>query len=76
MRVLQIPRPKGGEVLLKIMAASVNAYDWHLLRAKPFFTRFMSGVFKPNGICMVIGFSTIGNMIRVAFAGKRDGKTN
>jgi NADPH:quinone reductase-like Zn-dependent oxidoreductase len=42
------PAPKAGEVTLKIMAASVNAYDWHLLRAKPFFTRFMSGVFKPK----------------------------
>jgi NADPH:quinone reductase-like Zn-dependent oxidoreductase len=26
----------------------VNAYDWHLLRAKPFFTRRLSGIFKPK----------------------------
>ena len=40
------PVPKGGEVLVQVKASSVNAYDWHLLRAKPFFTRFLSGLFK------------------------------
>ena len=40
--------PKNGEVLVQIKAASVNAYDWHLLRATPFFTRFLSGLFKPK----------------------------
>ena len=42
------PAPKDGEVLIQIKAASVNAYDWHLLRAKPFFTRGLSGLFKPK----------------------------
>ncbi|MCL2867027.1 MAG: NAD(P)-dependent alcohol dehydrogenase [Clostridia bacterium] len=42
------PSPKDGEVLIQIKAASVNAYDWHLLRAKPFFTRGLSGLFKPK----------------------------
>ena len=42
------PAPKGDEVLVQVKAASVNAYDWHLLRAKPFFTRALSGVFKPK----------------------------
>ena len=42
------PVPKEGEVLIKIHASSVNAYDWHLLRAKPFFTRLISGIFKPK----------------------------
>jgi len=44
---IEKPAPKDGEVLIRVKAASVNAYDWHLLRAKPFFTRFLSGVFKP-----------------------------
>ena len=43
-----IPVPKESEVLVRVMAASVNAYDWHLLRAKPFFTRFVSGMLKPK----------------------------
>jgi len=42
------PTPKDGEVLIQVKAASVNAYDWHLLRAKPFFTRALSGLFKPK----------------------------
>jgi 2-desacetyl-2-hydroxyethyl bacteriochlorophyllide A dehydrogenase len=42
------PTPKEGEVLVLIKAASVGAYDWHLLRAKPFFTRALSGVFRPK----------------------------
>jgi len=42
------PTPKDGEALVKVHAASVNAYDWHLLRAAPFFTRFLSGLFKPS----------------------------
>jgi len=42
------PTPKDGEVLIHIKAASVNAYDWHLLRAKPFFTRALSGLVKPK----------------------------
>jgi NADPH:quinone reductase-like Zn-dependent oxidoreductase len=42
------PSPKDDEVLIQIKAASVNAYDWHLLRAKPFFTRALSGLSKPK----------------------------
>ena len=42
------PVPKKGEVLIQVKAASVNAYDWHLLRANPFLTRFLGGMFKPK----------------------------
>ncbi|HLO31172.1 MAG TPA: NAD(P)-dependent alcohol dehydrogenase, partial [Anaerolineales bacterium] len=37
------PAPKDDEVLIKIHAASVNARDWRMLRAKPFFIRLMPG---------------------------------
>ena len=52
--VLQIkdiekPAPKENEVLIKIQAASVNAYDWHLLTADIFLVRFMGvGLLKPK----------------------------
>jgi len=43
------PVPKDDEVLVKVYAASVNAADWHLLRAKPFLVRLMAGgLFKPK----------------------------
>ncbi len=37
------PTPKEDEVLVKIHAASVNAYDWHLLTADIFLVRLMGG---------------------------------
>jgi len=42
------PAPRDDEVLIKVHAASVNAADWHLLRADPFLVRFMSGLLKPK----------------------------
>ena len=48
IREVDKPIPKDGEVLVRVRAASVNAYDWHIIMAKPFFTRFMSGIFKPK----------------------------
>ncbi|CAG0949368.1 partial Zinc-type alcohol dehydrogenase-like protein, partial [Anaerolineae bacterium] len=37
------PTPKPDQVLIKIYAASVNAYDWHLLTADIFLVRLMGG---------------------------------
>ncbi len=42
------PAPKADEVLIRVHAASVNAADWHMLRADPFLVRFGSGLRKPN----------------------------
>ena len=42
------PAPKDDEVLVKVHAASVNAGDWHLLRADPFLTRLAFGLLKPK----------------------------
>jgi NADPH:quinone reductase-like Zn-dependent oxidoreductase len=39
------PAPKDDEVLIKIQAASINARDWRMMRAKPFFIRL-----KPGGL--------------------------
>ncbi len=35
------PIPRDNEVLVKVHAASVNAFDWHMLRDDPFFIRLM-----------------------------------
>jgi NADPH:quinone reductase-like Zn-dependent oxidoreductase len=42
------PTPKDGEALVKVLAASVNAADWRLVRADPFLVRLKTGLFKPG----------------------------
>ena len=43
------PAPKDDEVLVQVHAASLNAYDWHMLRADPFIVRLMGGgLLKPK----------------------------
>ena len=43
-----IPTPKDDEVLVKIHAVSLNAYDWHILTADIFLVRFEMGLTKPK----------------------------
>lgn len=45
LKEIEIPRPKENQVLIKIYAASLNAYDWHMLTAQPFLVRTMGGGF-------------------------------
>ena len=43
------PVPKEDEVLVKVHAASLNMYDWHLLTADIFLVRLMGGgLFRPK----------------------------
>ena len=42
------PIPKDDEVLIKVKAASVNDWDWCLVRGTPFYIRLLCGFFKPN----------------------------
>lgn len=49
LKELEKPTPKDDEVLIKIHAASVNAYDWHFLTADIFLIRLMGGgLLKPK----------------------------
>jgi len=49
LKEVEKPTPKDDEVLIKIHAASVNAYDWHFLTADIFLIRLMGGgFFKPK----------------------------
>lgn len=42
------PVPKDDEVLVKVHAASVNSWDWDLVRGKPYLYRLLFGLFKPR----------------------------
>lgn len=42
------PVVKDGHILVKVEANSANPADWHILRGKPFFARFTSGLFRPK----------------------------
>ncbi len=44
---IKIPQPKSDEVLIKVHAASINNWDWDLLRGKPLLTR-LEGLFSPK----------------------------
>jgi NADPH:quinone reductase-like Zn-dependent oxidoreductase len=65
LKEIATPAPKDDEVLIKIHAASVNAADWHLLRADPFLARLYAGLLKPK--FNILGADIAG---RVVEAGK------
>lgn len=53
------PSLKDGHLLIKVMANSVNPADWHILRGKPFVTRFAFGLFKPKTKILGLDFAGI-----------------
>lgn len=57
------PEPKPNEVLVKVLAASVNKADWHLLTGKPLPVRLMTGLFKPG--IRTLGADMVGIVERV-----------
>jgi len=49
LKEVEKPLPKDNEILIKVHAASANAYDWRHLRADPFLIRLMgAGLLKPK----------------------------
>lgn len=47
LKEVEKPIPQDDEVLVKVRAASINSWDWDLLRGKPVVFRFW-GLFKPK----------------------------
>jgi NADPH:quinone reductase-like Zn-dependent oxidoreductase len=42
------PVPNADAVLVKVLAVSINAADWHVLRGKPLFSRATLGLLRPK----------------------------
>lgn len=42
------PVPRDGDVLVKVRAASVNDWDWGVLRGKPLINRLLFGLLRPK----------------------------
>ena len=42
------PTPKENEILIKVLAASINSWDMELLKGEPFANRAMFGLLKPK----------------------------
>jgi NADPH:quinone reductase-like Zn-dependent oxidoreductase len=63
------PAPDAGEVLVKVLAASVNAADWHVLRGRPLFSRATLGLLRPKH--QVLGVDIAGQVEAVGGDGTR-----
>lgn len=42
------PSLSDDRIIVKVYANSANPADWHIIRGKPFFARFSTGLFKPK----------------------------
>jgi NADPH:quinone reductase-like Zn-dependent oxidoreductase len=63
MAEVDTPAPNAGEVLVKVLAASVNAADWHVLRGKPLFSRATLGLLRPKH--QILGVDVAGQVAAV-----------
>ena len=54
------PAPAPDQVLVKVLAASVNAADWHMLRGRPLFSRATLGLRRPKH--QVLGVDVAGRV--------------
>jgi NADPH:quinone reductase-like Zn-dependent oxidoreductase len=48
LQEIEKPTPKENEVLIKVLAASINPFEWHHMRGNPFLLRFSAGLLKPK----------------------------
>ena len=53
------PTPADDEVLVKVVCASPNPYDWRMMRAKPFLVRMDLGWRRPNKHSLGADFSGV-----------------
>lgn len=64
LREIHRPSPNEDQVLLRVRAASVNPYDWHMMRAKPYLMRlFGAGFLRPKN--KILGADVAGVVVAV-----------
>jgi NADPH:quinone reductase-like Zn-dependent oxidoreductase len=70
LRVEDIPIPEvnDGQILVRVVAASVNPLDWHLLRGEPYIARFDMGWRMPKQATPIPGVDVAG-MVEAVGAG-------
>jgi NADPH:quinone reductase-like Zn-dependent oxidoreductase len=51
LRLRDVPKPTNNvdELLVRVRAASVNPFDWHLMRGDPYLVRLLVGLRRPKG---------------------------
>jgi NADPH:quinone reductase-like Zn-dependent oxidoreductase len=54
---IEKPSPGDGEILVKVVAATVNPLDWHFVRGTPYFLRLMSGLGAPDDTSLGVDFA-------------------
>lgn len=61
IRIAEVPTPspKKSEVLIRIHASAVNAADWRLRRANPWFVRLVFGLLKPRRPILGVVFAGV-----------------
>ncbi len=53
LQELDKPVVKDDEVLVRVRAASVNPFDWHIMRGAPYIGRAVTGMRKPKNTRLV-----------------------
>ncbi|MFD0663847.1 NAD(P)-dependent alcohol dehydrogenase [Thermocatellispora tengchongensis] len=48
LRDVAVPGVGDGDILVRVRAASVNPWDWHHMRGKPYFMRLQAGLTRPR----------------------------
>jgi len=69
LKLQELEKPTVGEdsVLVRVRAASVNPYDWHVLRGHPYFVRLTEGLRRPKhpvpGVDVAGQVEAVGNKV-------------